>query len=171
MGTGVEATLRNGRNCGVNGTIDPDADPARELDHACNDHTSELSALSISDGGDCEAVLATDVSKTKQASFTSDGNDIITLEAFTLSSLRTPVCNLRKKLLILDLNGLLVDVVSRPPKDFKADIRIGKQASELYSFLLYCSVIELNIFNRLDPCISFQATFLSRFSEFLLCEI
>lgn len=36
----------------------------------------------------------------------------------------------RKKLLILDVNGVLADVVSPPPKDRKGDINILRRASE-----------------------------------------
>ncbi|KAF8010103.1 hypothetical protein BT93_J0918 [Corymbia citriodora subsp. variegata] len=34
----------------------------------------------------------------------------------------------RRKLLILDINGLLADIVSPPPKDYKADINIARRA-------------------------------------------
>ncbi|XP_048139845.1 uncharacterized protein LOC115727752 [Rhodamnia argentea] len=34
----------------------------------------------------------------------------------------------RRKLLILDINGLLADIVSPPPKDYKADIKIARRA-------------------------------------------
>lgn len=43
---------------------------------------------------------------------------------------RPLVGRLRKKLLILDVNGLLADIVSPPPKDYKADIKIARRASE-----------------------------------------
>jgi hypothetical protein len=36
----------------------------------------------------------------------------------------------RKKLLILDLTGVLVDIVSAPPKGHIADIKIAKKAGE-----------------------------------------
>ncbi|KAK9272911.1 hypothetical protein L1049_003290 [Liquidambar formosana] len=41
---------------------------------------------------------------------------------------RPLVGRLRKKLLILDVNGLLADIVSPPPKDYKADIKIARRA-------------------------------------------
>ncbi|PIA63145.1 hypothetical protein AQUCO_00200875v1 [Aquilegia coerulea] len=48
----------------------------------------------------------------------------------------------RKKLLILDLNGLLVDIVSVLPKGFKADKRISKKALLIrpfcHDFLKFC---------------------------------
>ncbi|XP_017417252.1 uncharacterized protein LOC108327996 isoform X2 [Vigna angularis] len=36
--------------------------------------------------------------------------------------------SLKKKLIVLDLNGLLVDIVSPPPKDRKADATVGSKA-------------------------------------------
>lgn len=43
---------------------------------------------------------------------------------------RPPRCEMRKKLLILDINGVLVDIVSPPPKERKADINIARRAGE-----------------------------------------
>lgn len=42
----------------------------------------------------------------------------------------TQVRSLKKKLIILDINGLLADVVSPPPKDRKADATIARRASK-----------------------------------------
>lgn len=36
----------------------------------------------------------------------------------------------RKKLLVLDINGLLADIISPIPKDYKSDINIARRASE-----------------------------------------
>ncbi|GMP30749.1 hypothetical protein CsSME_00005272 [Camellia sinensis var. sinensis] len=41
---------------------------------------------------------------------------------------RLPVACLRRKLLILDLNGLLADIVCPPPKECKADTNISRRA-------------------------------------------
>lgn len=41
---------------------------------------------------------------------------------------RLPFRRLRKKLLILDINGLLADIVSPPPKEHKADTKIARRA-------------------------------------------
>ena len=43
---------------------------------------------------------------------------------------RLPFSRCRKKLLILDINGLLADIVSPPPKVHKADTKIARRASE-----------------------------------------
>lgn len=45
-----------------------------------------------------------------------------------ISIVRTPVCETEKKLLILDINGLLADIVSPPPKGLASDIRIQRRA-------------------------------------------
>lgn len=43
---------------------------------------------------------------------------------------RSPRCQMRKKLLILDINGVLVDIVSPAPKERKADKCIARHAGE-----------------------------------------
>ncbi|GMI98126.1 hypothetical protein HRI_003481900 [Hibiscus trionum] len=55
---------------------------------------------------------------------------------------KTPVIQLRKKLLVLDVNGLLADIVSRPPKNYRADARFAGRAifkrSFCDEFLRFC---------------------------------
>ena len=50
-----------------------------------------------------------------------------------------PSVSRRKKLLVLDLNGLLADIVS-PLADCKADINIGRRASESQRSFVYLSI-------------------------------
>ena len=50
---------------------------------------------------------------------------------------RLPLRCPRKKLLILDINGLLADIVSPPPKEHKADTTIARRAGCLLSSLLF----------------------------------
>ncbi|XP_057436125.1 uncharacterized protein LOC130728623 isoform X2 [Lotus japonicus] len=45
-----------------------------------------------------------------------------------ISSVERPIRCLKKKLLVLDVNGLLVDIVSPPPKHKKADATIARKA-------------------------------------------
>ncbi|KAJ4957074.1 hypothetical protein NE237_013857 [Protea cynaroides] len=59
---------------------------------------------------------------------------------------RSP-CSTRKKLLILDLNGLLVDIVSVSPKGFKVDKKIGKKS--LFK-RAYCDEFLKFCFERFD---------------------
>ncbi|KAJ1421515.1 putative FCP1 isogenyy domain-containing protein C1271.03c family [Sesbania bispinosa] len=48
-----------------------------------------------------------------------------------ISSVGTPNGCLKKRLLVLDVNGLLADIVSSPPKDQKADATIRRKASKV----------------------------------------
>lgn len=51
------------------------------------------------------------------------------LEISHCSPKKAPVCRLKKKLLILDLNGLLADIVSPPPpREYKADKIVARRA-------------------------------------------
>lgn len=57
-------------------------------------------------------------------------------KALPVPSIGKSVGRLKKKLLILDINGILVDIVSPPfPKKIKRDAMIAKKACE--KFLLY----------------------------------
>jgi hypothetical protein len=47
-----------------------------------------------------------------------------------ISLVRSPVGHLRKKLLILDLNGLLADIVQFPPNNYKPDFLFAGRACE-----------------------------------------
>lgn len=47
-----------------------------------------------------------------------------------ISHVRAPVGHLKKKLLILDINGLLADIIRPPPKNYKSDINILGRASK-----------------------------------------
>ncbi|KAK7340662.1 hypothetical protein VNO77_21371 [Canavalia gladiata] len=49
-------------------------------------------------------------------------------ETLLISSVGTPVVCLKKKLIVLDVNGLLADVGSSPPKYHKADATIRRRA-------------------------------------------
>lgn len=64
-------------------------------------------------------------------SLSNDRDNLEKVEADETSHpliLRPPVA--RKKLLIMDLNGLLADIVSNPPKGCKPDIKIMRRAGE-----------------------------------------
>ncbi|KAL2319964.1 hypothetical protein Fmac_028933 [Flemingia macrophylla] len=52
----------------------------------------------------------------------------LSLEISKFSLIGTQVPCLKKRLIVLDINGLLVDVVSPPPKDCKADATIAGKA-------------------------------------------
>ena len=86
---------------------------------------NKISALSLSDeGNSAEIVVLSEVDEAKH-----DKEDNFSKISHSSVS-RAPVNYLRKKLLILDLNGLLADIVSRPPKDRKADKKIANCGGE-----------------------------------------
>ncbi|XP_039008073.1 uncharacterized protein LOC120136019 [Hibiscus syriacus] len=79
-----------------------------------------ISTLTLSDDG---------ISGEDSDSFDANGtNDV------SVAFVKTPVIQLRKKLLVLDVNGLLADIVSRPPKNYKADARFAGRAVFKRSF-------------------------------------
>ncbi|CAN0922879.1 hypothetical protein LINGRAHAP2_LOCUS33275 [Linum grandiflorum] len=88
----------------------------REHENVHSDVTTGISALNISDDNDSGAVVLSEAGEIKLLSVTEKVTPLS--KRFSLSS---------KKLLILDLNGLLVDVVSRP-KDRKPDKCVGNRS-------------------------------------------
>lgn len=53
--------------------------------------------------------------------------------SFCISSIKISAGNLKKKkLLVLDINGLLVDIISPPPKHVKADASISRKACKKF---------------------------------------
>ncbi|KAB2055893.1 hypothetical protein ES319_A11G068400v1 [Gossypium barbadense] len=54
--------------------------------------------------------------------YANETNDV------SLTIVKTPVSQLRKKLLVLDVNGLLADIIYRPSKNYKADAHIAGRA-------------------------------------------
>ncbi|XP_058009402.1 uncharacterized protein LOC110657698 [Hevea brasiliensis] len=93
------------------------------------DDLNNFSTLCLLDKGDDEAILLSNVGETnKHISLVISDKENVLSESLASLSIRPPACHLKKKLLVLDLNGLLVDIVSSPPKGFKADIRIRRQA-------------------------------------------
>ncbi|KAK0583810.1 hypothetical protein LWI29_003383 [Acer saccharum] len=92
---------------------------------------NKISTLSLSDeGNSAEIVVLSEVDEAKH-----DKEDNFSKISHSSVS-RAPVNHLRKKLLILDLNGLLADIVSRPPKDRKADKKIANCGVFLRPFCL-----------------------------------
>ena len=81
---------------------------------------------SISDQTDSEKQLLSCVDEIQRLAFS---NTEESQEVFQISLIKTPIIHFKKKLLVLDVNGLLVDIVSPPPKDKEADARIAGRAS------------------------------------------
>ncbi|KAF2313678.1 hypothetical protein GH714_012677 [Hevea brasiliensis] len=90
---------------------------------------NELSSLRLLDKGDKEAIVLSDGGETnKHISLVISDKENALSESLASLSIRPPARRLKKKLLVLDLNGLLVDIVSSSPKNFKPDIRIRGRA-------------------------------------------
>ncbi|BAU01365.1 hypothetical protein VIGAN_11058600 [Vigna angularis var. angularis] len=60
----------------------------------------------------------------------TDINEDLSIEVFKISLHETEIHPLKRRLIVLDINGLLAAVVSSPPKDRKPDITIGRRATE-----------------------------------------
>ncbi|KAG5016701.1 hypothetical protein JHK82_022353 [Glycine max] len=82
-----------------------------------------------------ESAVVDETNSDKQVSCSNElrklsGSSINTDRQKTLriSTVRPSILCLKKKLIVLDLNGLLVDMVSPPPKYCKADAIIGRKA-------------------------------------------
>lgn len=119
-----------------------------------------------------ESAVVDETNSDKQVSCSNElrklsGSSINTDRQKTLriSTVRPSILCLKKKLIVLDLNGLLVDMVSPPPKYCKADAIIGRKASEkqlCYSTFLYYEVVPYAFFtNGVVFHFSVQETFLS----------
>ncbi|XP_065858820.1 uncharacterized protein [Euphorbia lathyris] len=91
------------------------------------DDLKKLSTLSLLHKGDSTTIHSFDTLETKHVISEKDNNNPITESSLALS-IRAPAIRLKKKLLVLDLNGLLVDIVSNPPKGCRGDIKVRRQA-------------------------------------------
>ncbi|KAI4346690.1 hypothetical protein L6164_007563 [Bauhinia variegata] len=78
--------------------------------------------------------------KLKKVFVSENGED--KTEILEISVVRKPIVHLKKKLLVLDVNGLLADIVLRPPKDQKPDAKIDGRAifkrPFYHEFLKFC---------------------------------
>lgn len=92
---------------------------------------NNMSTLSLPDEKyTAEKVISSEADETQDATLTFSYRED-NLSRISLSSqFSAPISRLRKKLLVLDLNGLLADIVSPPPKDYKADKKIARHAGE-----------------------------------------
>ncbi|MBA0617122.1 hypothetical protein Godav_026596 [Gossypium davidsonii] len=75
---------------------------------------NSISTLTLLDGRNSEEI--------GDSIYANETNDV------SLTIVKTPVSQLRKKLLVLDVNGLLADIIYRSPKNYKADACIAGRA-------------------------------------------
>ncbi|XP_044467887.1 ubiquitin-like domain-containing CTD phosphatase 1 [Mangifera indica] len=93
------------------------------------DQSNNMPTLGLSDEkNSAEIVILSEADKTPNSTCAVINREDSLLKIVDFSTLRAPIKDLRKKLLVLDLNGLLADIVSPPPKNWKADINISKRA-------------------------------------------
>lgn len=103
----------------------------QEYGQSDTNHMHRLSTLSLVDErSDDIVVISSGAVKTMNEVDHSSGIS-------NRSIVRAPVCDIEKKLLILDINGLLADIVSPPPKGLASDKRIAGRASEKFFVLLF----------------------------------
>lgn len=95
-----------------------------DTEHKDLKETMELEEVDVVVSGDAntDKLPDLDLEKNNETSVTSR-------DEFKEAVVLNPSVSRRKKLLVLDLNGLLADIVN-PLADCKADINIGRRASE-----------------------------------------
>lgn len=109
--------------------------PANELQENAGptnmDPMNNMSTLCLPDERrSAEKVIASESPENQDATLAIINKEDSLFTISLSSQLGAPIFHLRKKLLVLDLNGLLADIVSPPPKDYKADINIARRAGE-----------------------------------------
>ncbi|KAE8021825.1 hypothetical protein FH972_007680 [Carpinus fangiana] len=75
-----------------------------------------------------EKVVLSGAAESKQVCLAVASEEDNTSKVSHISLVRAHVGHLKKKLLILDINGLLVDIIRPPPKKYKSDINIAGRA-------------------------------------------
>lgn len=108
-----------------------------------NNNTSTLNLLDAK--YTTEKVILSEADETQDATFTFPYKENKLSRISVSSQFSAPIGRLRKKLLVLDLNGVLADIVSPPPKDCKADINIARRAGE-NCYRIICELIYLAIY-------------------------
>ncbi|GFY82932.1 haloacid dehalogenase-like hydrolase (HAD) superfamily protein [Actinidia rufa] len=119
-----------------------------------------LEILSIDEQKNIKVTLADSKSERKHRSYDLDATkraclavlnkEDYFLEVSNPSPGRAPVACLRRKLLVLDINGLLADIVSPPPKECKADTNILRRAT--MEFLLFDHHLHLSTLSIAKTC-------------------
>ncbi|CAK9324977.1 unnamed protein product [Citrullus colocynthis] len=103
---------------------DPDNKPNEQDVLSCAQDLIRMSSPRLFDQSNGEVVA----DSFQQLSFGLVHEEVNGLSISKPSLSQPPNCQMRKKLLILDINGVLVDLVSPLPKERKADINIARRA-------------------------------------------
>ncbi|KAH1080641.1 hypothetical protein J1N35_020402 [Gossypium stocksii] len=113
------------------------------LDHGGKCQTDKLSEeIVLAKSGLVNSILTLTLLDERNSEESSDSIYANETNDVSLTIVMTPVSQLRKKLLVLDVNGLLADIIYRPPKNYKADAHIAGRAifkrSFCDDFLRFC---------------------------------
>jgi len=90
-------------------------------------NTTNTESTVLDEANSCKQVSRSDEMRKFSVSTINEEDRPKTLR---LSLVGPPIVCLKKKLIVLDVNGLLVDIVSPPPKHLKADATVGRKARE-----------------------------------------
>lgn len=138
---GVDGTFVDASSTGIKkprlmNKVDQKVDPPETSGKTC-EHDQGCSAeitivSSPSTGKSCkEKVMASDAEEGTivVSPAVIDGQDCLSESSLSLVA-TSPITLLRKKLIVLDINGLLADVVFPIPKDYEATATIAGRAGE-----------------------------------------
>ncbi|KAI3957771.1 hypothetical protein MKX01_007602 [Papaver californicum] len=115
---------------------DPPANQVESRDESCvigeGNITGDVSPLLGEKNVDAKKIHVSgeeNIDSSSDAGQMEEGNEhAVLVENINSSPVRTPFSCTRKKLLVLDLNGILVDIVSNVPDGYKADTFIARKA-------------------------------------------
>lgn len=130
---------------------DPDNKPIEQDVLSCAQDLIRMSSPRLFDQSNGEVVA----DSFQQLSFGLVHEEVNGLSISKPSLSPPPNCQMRKKLLILDINGVLVDIVSPLPKERKADINIARRAGGNWSTFYINSVQVILIQNLMTIFIKF----------------
>ncbi|XP_015579929.1 uncharacterized protein LOC8289053 [Ricinus communis] len=128
-------TFRNSRR----NNVQDGSDTAKQVEEgglSNSDDLNNLSTLNLLGKREDETILLSDDGETKHALLAISDKDNGLSESLAALPISAPNSFLKNKLLVLDLNGLLVDIVSCPPKGYKADVKIRRKAIFMRPFCL-----------------------------------
>ncbi|CAJ1947134.1 unnamed protein product [Sphenostylis stenocarpa] len=120
--------------------------------------------LTVSEKGKNDKELSSHAEEKRTVSAPSRNEDL-SAEIYNIFLGGTQVLPLKKRLIVLDINGLLAAVVSPPPKDRETDITIARRAifkrPSYLEFLEFCfDKFEVGIWKNVDRIINYLLPFL-----------
>uniref|UniRef100_A0A2P2JT09 Mitochondrial import inner membrane translocase subunit TIM50 n=1 Tax=Rhizophora mucronata TaxID=61149 RepID=A0A2P2JT09_RHIMU len=120
--------ISNTRKYNVPDIRDPAHSHTEEGDLSSTNPSSDMLSLSLLDKRNNKLLHVSNMRESGHVPHANSDKDGATPETFLSLPIRASISPYRKKLLILDLNGLLADIVPDPPKDCRPDIKISRRA-------------------------------------------